>query len=168
MLPIASYSAGHALAGGRPSAAKTGTAQLADTGMNKDAWMVGYTPSLSTAVWIGTEQAQAITNLWGGSIYGSGLPADIWKKAMDDALDGTERESFPWPDPVGGQAGVPPYSSATTTTRAPQAAAADTYQQSSPVVPALPEIEVPVPLPEVPAAPTEVEILPGVVIPLPG
>ncbi|HEY5852806.1 MAG TPA: transglycosylase domain-containing protein [Aldersonia sp.] len=167
MLPIASYSAGHALASGRPSASKTGTAQLGDTGMNKDAWMVGYTPSLSTAVWIGTEQAQAITNLWGGSIYGSGLPADIWKKTMDDALDGIEEESFPWPDPVGGQAGVPPYSGATTTTRAPQAAA-DTYQPSAPVVPALPEIEVPVPLPEAPAAPRDVEILPGVVIPLPG
>ena len=46
MEPIAAYSRGHNLAGGRPSAAKTGTAQLGDTGQNKDAWMVGYTPSL--------------------------------------------------------------------------------------------------------------------------
>ena len=168
MLPIASYSAGHALAAGRPSASKTGTAQLGDTGMNKDAWMVGYTPSLSTAVWVGTEQAQAITNLWGGSIYGSGLPADIWKKTMDDALDGIEEESFPWPDPVGGQAGVPAYSGVTTTTpRAPQVAA-DTWQPSAPAVPALPDIEVPELVPEAPAAPQDVEILPGVVIPLPG
>ena len=168
MLPIASYSAGHALAAGRPSAAKTGTAQLGDTGMNKDAWMVGYTPSLSTAVWVGTEQAQAITNLWGGSIYGSGLPADIWKKTMDDALDGVEEESFPWPDPVGGQAGVPSYSGVTTTRpRAPQAAA-DTWRQTAPAVPALPDIEVPELVPDAPAAPQDVEILPGVVIPLPG
>ena len=48
------YSRGHALSGGRPSAAKTGTVQLGDTDANKDAWMVGYTPSLSTAVWVGT------------------------------------------------------------------------------------------------------------------
>ncbi|PRC61976.1 penicillin-binding protein, partial [Mycobacterium sp. ITM-2017-0098] len=53
MQPIAGYS-GRALAGGRPSAAKTGTNQLGDTGDNRDAWMVGFTPSLSTAVWVGT------------------------------------------------------------------------------------------------------------------
>ncbi|MEG9553970.1 penicillin-binding transpeptidase domain-containing protein, partial [Streptomyces baarnensis] len=114
MLPIASYSNGHALAGGRPSAAKTGTAQLGDTGQNKDAWMVGYTPSLSTAVWIGTSDAQAITNSYGGLIYGSGVPADIWKSTMDGALKGSDWESFPWPDPIGGQAGVPANSGVTS------------------------------------------------------
>ncbi|MBJ7387655.1 MAG: penicillin-binding protein, partial [Mycolicibacterium sp.] len=41
MQPIAGYSNGHNLAGGRPSAAKTGTNQLGDTGANRDAWMVG-------------------------------------------------------------------------------------------------------------------------------
>src|SRR5271163_3825247 len=54
MQPIAAYSRGHTLAGGRPSAAKTGTTQLGDTEADKDAWMAGYTPSLSTAVWVGT------------------------------------------------------------------------------------------------------------------
>ncbi len=50
MEPIAAYSRGHALDdGSRPSAAKTGTTQLGDTGQNKDAWMVGYTPQLATA-----------------------------------------------------------------------------------------------------------------------
>ena len=61
MQPIAAYSNGHALAGGRPSAAKTGTNQLGDTGANRDAWMVGFTPSLSTAVWVGTTDG---TNRW--------------------------------------------------------------------------------------------------------
>ena len=46
MQPIAGYSNGHNLAGGRPSAAKTGTVQLGDTDDNRDAWMVGFTPSL--------------------------------------------------------------------------------------------------------------------------
>ena len=58
MQPIAAYSRGHSLSGGRPSAAKTGTVQLGDTTANKDAWMVGYTPSLSTAVWVGTVAGQ--------------------------------------------------------------------------------------------------------------
>ncbi len=56
MQPIAGWSKGHNLAGGRASAAKTGTNQLGDTGDNRDAWMVGYTPSLSTAVWVGTSE----------------------------------------------------------------------------------------------------------------
>lgn len=153
MLPIAAYSRGHGLAGGRPSASKTGTAQLGDTGLNKDAWMVGYTPSLSTAVWIGTEQGDALTNLYGGSIYGSGLPSDIWKKTMDGALQGTDVEEFPWPDPIGGQAGVPAYSG-------PPTSAVPTTVELPPIQ--LPQIQLPPPPVLVP-----VEILPGITIPLP-
>src|SRR3546814_14990938 len=89
MQPIAAYSRGHNLAGGRLSASKTGTAQLGDTGANKDAWMVGYTPSLSTAVWVGTPDGEAITNSGGAMIYGSGLPSDICKDPMDGAPEGT-------------------------------------------------------------------------------
>ncbi|WP_248846388.1 penicillin-binding transpeptidase domain-containing protein, partial [Rhodococcoides kroppenstedtii] len=102
----AGYSNGHNLAGGRPSAAKTGTAQLGDTGENKDAWMVGYTPSLATAVWVGTEQGLPLRNVYGGPIYGSGLPSDIWKDTLDGSLEGTEVESFPAPGAIAGQAGV--------------------------------------------------------------
>lgn len=108
MQPIAAYSNGHALAGGRPSAAKTGTNQLGDTGANRDAWMVGYTPSLSTAVWVGTTGGdKPLENQWGSPVYGSGLPSDIWKATMDGALQGTEIETFPKPEEIGGYAGVP-------------------------------------------------------------
>ncbi|MGV0606219.1 transglycosylase domain-containing protein [Mycolicibacterium sp. XJ1904] len=108
MQPIAAYSNGHALAGGRPSAAKTGTNQLGDTDSNRDAWMVGYTPSLSTAVWVGTtDGTKPLENQWGSPIYGSGLPSDIWKATMDGALEDTESESFPKPEEIGGYAGVP-------------------------------------------------------------
>ncbi|MFD6398550.1 transglycosylase domain-containing protein [Nocardia sp. NPDC060249] len=102
MLPIANYSNGHGLADGRQSASKTGTTQLGETKDNKDAWMVGYTPSLSTAVWVGTEQPQPLRNGRGGAIWGSGLPADIWKQSMDAALAGTPVEQFdvqPVPNP---------------------------------------------------------------------
>lgn len=96
MQPIAGYSRGHNLAGGRPSAAKTGTNQLGDTDANRDAWMVGYTPSLSTVVWVGTtDGTQPLVNSSGGPVYGSGLPSDIWKATMDGALKGTDNESFP-------------------------------------------------------------------------
>ncbi|WP_041451059.1 transglycosylase domain-containing protein [Hoyosella subflava] len=158
MMPIAAYSRGNSLAGGRPSAAKTGTTQLGNTGMNKDAWMVGYTPSLSTAVWVGTEQAQALTDRWGASVYGSTLPSRIWKRTMDSALDGTPVESFPWPAPIGGQAGVPVY----TPPAPPQAVTRSPGPAPAPP----PQVELP-PLPQIPQL-REVEIFPGIRIPLPG
>ncbi|MFC0315958.1 transglycosylase domain-containing protein [Gordonia phosphorivorans] len=110
--PIAAYSNGNSLydssLGARPSAAKTGTAQLGNTGDNRYSWMVGYTPQLSTAVWVGTASGdKPLRNYSGASIYGSGLPAQIWKAAMDQALAGDPIESFPEPEAVGGQAGVP-------------------------------------------------------------
>ena len=108
MEPIAGYSRGHNLAGGRPSAAKTGTTQLGDTNADKDAWMVGYTPSLSTAVWVGTVRGdRPLVTASGAPVYGSGLPSDIWKATMDGALKGTPNESFPKPTEIGGYAGVP-------------------------------------------------------------
>ncbi|WP_153269344.1 transglycosylase domain-containing protein [Prescottella subtropica] len=158
MLPIAAYSAGHNLAGGRPSASKTGTAQLGDTGKNKDAWMVGYTPSLSTAVWVGTADSQAVENSWGGLVYGSGLPSDIWKKTMDGALQGTDVEKFPWPDPIGGQAGVSAFTGVSTGT--PPTGATT----PAPAAPDAPPPAQPAP----PPAPRFLEILPGIRIPLPG
>ena len=108
MQPIAGWSNGHNLAGGRVSAAKTGTNQLGDTGANRDAWMVGYTPSLATAVWVGTTQGtKPLVNKSGGQVYGSGLPSNIWKTTMDGALKGTDNETFPKPTEIGGYAGVP-------------------------------------------------------------
>jgi len=87
MQPIPGWSNGHTLAGGRPAAAKTGTHQLGDTGANRDAWMVGFTPQLSTAVWVGTVKGdKPLVNKWGGPVYGAGLPADIWKATMDGAV----------------------------------------------------------------------------------
>ncbi|SFL67189.1 Penicillin-binding protein 1A/1B [Nocardia asteroides] len=145
MKPIAAYSRNHNLAGGRESAAKTGTHQLGDTGNNRDAWMVGYTPSLSTAVWVGTEQGDPLRNYGGGSIYGSGLPSDIWKATMDGALSGTPNESFPKPAPIKGQAGVPEWS-------APYTAPSTTAPTIAPPV----------------IVPSQVEILPGIRIPVPG
>ncbi len=146
MKPIAGYSRNHGLANGRESAAKTGTAQLGDTGENKDAWMVGYTPSLATAVWVGSVDNSPLRNYSGGMIYGSGLPSDIWKATMDGALSGTRNETFPKPAPIKGQAGVPEWS-------AP-------YTPPSTVDSPL--------LPPVVVAPTQVEILPGITIPVPG
>ncbi|MFB7720453.1 transglycosylase domain-containing protein [Nocardia sp. NPDC056100] len=147
MLPIAAYSNNHNLAG-RPSAAKTGTTQLGDTGQNKDAWMVGFTPSLCTAVWVGTEQSQPIRTARGAAIYGSGLPSDIWKQTMDGALDGSPVEQFPNPADL---PGAPPGNGnydILNPSPGPQ-------QEPVVIIPPAPE-------------PRQVEIFPGLSIPVPG
>ncbi|TVU81711.1 penicillin-binding protein [Corynebacterium aurimucosum] len=100
MQPIAAWSNG-ALAGGRPSASKTGTTQLGDTGTNKDAWMVGSTPQLATAVWVGTaDNTSAIFNEWGGRMYGAGAPTKIWKSILDTSLANVEQQPFPQAYPI--------------------------------------------------------------------
>lgn len=100
MLPIAGWSNG-ALAGGRESASKTGTTQLGNTGTNKDAWMIGSTPQLATAVWVGTaDNTSAIFNSYGGIMYGSDAPTRIWKQILDTSLVNSEYQSFPTAYPI--------------------------------------------------------------------
>ncbi|MFE3441547.1 transglycosylase domain-containing protein [Nocardia sp. NPDC059180] len=181
MLPIAAYSNGHSLSG-RPSAAKTGTTQLGDTGENKDAWMVGFTPSLSTAVWVGTEHSQAIRTAGGGRIYGSGLPSDIWKQTMDGALEDTPVENFPVPEGGSGlpiiPAGPPQQSGGPYDILNPppgeQPRGPEIFIPPAPQSPA-PQPQEPIVIfppppapPPPPPPPRQVEILPGIVIPVPG
>jgi membrane peptidoglycan carboxypeptidase len=160
MQPIASYSNGHALAGGRTSAAKTGTTQLGDSGADKDAWMVGFTPSLSTAVWIGTARDdKPLVNKWGSPVYGSGLPSDIWKSTMDNALEGTRNESFPKPTEIGGYAGAPsapPMTSKVEPTPSPTVSPLSPDQQTiQPTIVVAPGITIPIgPPTTVPAGPS--------------
>jgi membrane peptidoglycan carboxypeptidase len=83
------------LAGGRQVAAKTGTSQLGDTGRNSAAWTIGYTPSISTAVWVGDPANSAIKNANGADIFGRGLPGETWQRFMNSYLQGTRMAVFP-------------------------------------------------------------------------
>ncbi|MFV9632848.1 transglycosylase domain-containing protein [Mycobacterium neumannii] len=167
MQPIAAYSNGHALAGGRPSAAKTGTNQLGDTDSNRDAWMVGYTPSLSTAVWVGTtDGTKPLENQWGSPIYGSGLPSDIWKATMDGALEDTESESFPKPEEIGGYAGVPQAPPPPSTTAPPTEVTPPSQTVIQPTIEVAPGITIPWgPPTTVPVAPPPGGTVPGGPVP---
>lgn len=84
------------LSGNRAAAAKTGTHQYGEVGGdNAHAWMCGYTPQLSTAVWVGnTGDDGPIRDQNGNPIYGSGLPGKLWKTFMDKALKGQENQKF--------------------------------------------------------------------------
>jgi penicillin-binding protein 1A len=62
----------------RPAAGKTGTTQE-----NSDAWFCGYTPHLSTTVWVGYPQGLIPMNkVHGSPVTGGGFPAVIWQKFM--------------------------------------------------------------------------------------
>lgn len=89
------------LEGGRPVATKTGTVQSSREGQNNDAWTVGYTPSVSTAVWVGTDDNTPIQNSAGNPIYGRMLPGSIWQSFMNDVVSGTPVERFSGFEPIG-------------------------------------------------------------------
>src|SRR6185312_14679755 len=89
------------LAGGRQVAAKTGTSQLGDTGHNSAAWTIGYTTSISTAVWVGDPANSAIKNATGADIFGRGLPGETWQRFMNSYLQGTRMAVFPPPKLIG-------------------------------------------------------------------
>jgi len=79
---------------GRPAAGKTGTTQE-----NRDAWFVGYTPQLATAVWMGYPAAQtAMSDVHGRQVTGGSFPAEIWSKFMRAALNGQAKKDFEKPD----------------------------------------------------------------------
>uniref|UniRef100_UPI00311F2E2A transglycosylase domain-containing protein n=1 Tax=Ferrovibrio sp. TaxID=1917215 RepID=UPI00311F2E2A len=72
---------------GRPAAGKTGT-----TSDYRDAWYVGYTPDLVAAVWVGNDD-----NTPTKKVTGSGLPAQIWRSFMGEALKGKPVSALPAP-----------------------------------------------------------------------
>jgi membrane peptidoglycan carboxypeptidase len=101
------------LTGGRQVAAKTGTHQLGDTGHNSAAWTVGYTPSISTAVWVGDPANTALKNSNGSDVFGRGVPGLIWQRFMNSYLTGAPMEVFA-PFKLIGPAPPPPVEQQTT------------------------------------------------------
>lgn len=71
---------------GRPAAGKTGTSQ--DW---RDAWFVGFTPDILTAVWVGNDGGAPMAKVTGGE-----LPAAIWKRFMTVAEKNLPPRDFPW------------------------------------------------------------------------
>jgi penicillin-binding protein 1A len=68
---------------GRPAAGKTGTSENWE-----NAWFVGYTPTLSTAVWMGYPQAnRTMADVHGvDHVVGGSLPSMIWHDFMAEAV----------------------------------------------------------------------------------
>jgi len=70
---------------GCPAGGKTGT-----TDKNTDAWFVGFTPRLATAVWVGYPKLnrQMSYEYQGGSVEGGEYPAEIWGEYMREVRGG--------------------------------------------------------------------------------
>ena len=70
---------------GCPAGGKTGT-----TDNNTDAWFVGFTPHLATAVWVGyPNDRRYMTGLYyGANVDGGTFPADIWGEYMKSIIGG--------------------------------------------------------------------------------
>jgi len=103
LLPGGTASNVRGLDGGRPVAGKTGTAGNKD-GNTNETWFAGYTPQLSTAVWVGTPDDHGNTarmrdlrlggQFYGGEVYGATIAGPIWKSIMDRASSGMPFRDF--------------------------------------------------------------------------
>ena len=77
---------------GQPAAGKTGT-----TENYRDAWFVGFTCKLTTAVWVGFPDGTFMKSVHGMSVTGGSFPATIWRKYMTVATKGKSSCPFPYP-----------------------------------------------------------------------
>ena len=85
------------LFGDRSVAIKTGT-----TNNSKDAWEIGYTPSISIGMWMGNNNNTPMAQQASARIVGP-----LWKSIMDYALTKVPVEGFDPPEPT--ETGLKPY-----------------------------------------------------------
>lgn len=90
--------AGNELDGGRQAAGKTGT-----TDNHKQSWFAGYTPQLSTAIWVGSPIREydmdgiTLGGRYYSQVFGGTLAAPIWSDIMNDASKGMAKKKFTKP-----------------------------------------------------------------------
>jgi penicillin-binding protein 1A len=102
---------------GRQVAGKTGTAED-----YSDAWFTGYTPEMSTAVWVGfPDRTRSMTPPTTRiTVTGGTWPAEIWQLYQGAALAGTPASAFPSVEDARAAADAGAEGSTTTTRAAPR------------------------------------------------
>ncbi|MGD9365720.1 MAG: PBP1A family penicillin-binding protein [Desulfobacteraceae bacterium] len=76
----------------KPAAGKTGT-----TNGYKDAWFTGFTPTLSTSVWVGFDREEGLKDAYRTGITGGRGAAPIWARFMTKATEGEPPRPFTQP-----------------------------------------------------------------------
>ncbi|NOZ60673.1 MAG: PBP1A family penicillin-binding protein [Calditrichaeota bacterium] len=79
----------------RPCAGKTGT-----TDNGRDAWFVGFTPQLVTAVWVGFDDFRPIKDKNGRELTGASAAIPLWVNFMKQAHAGERYRTFPIPEGI--------------------------------------------------------------------
>ena len=75
-----------------PAGGKTGT-----TNQFRDAWFTGFTPELTTSVWVGYDDNESMFRPNGKGITGAHAAAPIWSLIMQEALEKNDQHDFPIP-----------------------------------------------------------------------
>ena len=96
---VINHGTGTAASIGRAAAGKTGT-----TDDNHDAWFIGYTPDIVTAVWVGDDTGDQSL----GEVYGGTVPAQIWHDYMTSAVSDSPADDFDVPAGMGRISYEPP------------------------------------------------------------
>jgi 1A family penicillin-binding protein len=78
-----------------PAAGKTGT-----TNDFKDAWFTGFTPNLSTSVWVGYDRGHGMREKNGVGVTGGRGAAPIWADFMKQATQGDPPKAFSVPPDI--------------------------------------------------------------------
>jgi membrane peptidoglycan carboxypeptidase len=141
----------HPSVDGYQTATKTGTWEYNQSETeNAHAWNVGFTTQLAAAVWVGPKQDEHAligNSPYSGTVWGSTIPAAIWRKFINDAsqamnLPKTKTQfnapsntgdvlppAFPSPTPT---TTPTPSPTAATTTESPTGKPSNTKSSSSP------------------------------------
>ena len=78
-----------------PAAGKTGT-----TNSYQDAWFIGFTPTLSTSVWVGFDKNRPLRDRNGVGVTGGRGAAPIWARFMKQAMEGEPARDFTVPEDI--------------------------------------------------------------------
>jgi membrane peptidoglycan carboxypeptidase len=137
-------------------AGKTGTQQFDPTGKNvpksysdrnAQTWMVGYTPSISAAVWVGGDGNKPLHDKNNKPIFGATIAGPTWQEFMTNYLKDKPAEKFDQVQPIGKDANTvvpsttqskvattsntpPPSDTPTTSSSAPSTSATRSVSES--------------------------------------
>jgi penicillin-binding protein 1A len=97
LIGVIQHGTGRAADINRPAAGKTGTSENYE-----NAWFAGYTPTLSTAVWMGYKEGNIpLRGIHGvGAVVGGTWPARMWHDFMAEAMKGVPVTEFTQPAPI--------------------------------------------------------------------
>jgi penicillin-binding protein 1A len=139
---VVQYGTGAAAGGiGTPVAGKTGT-----TENSGDAWFIGYTPQITTALWMGyADSARSMDGFRGlTSVTGGSIPAQLWHTYMASAVQAQPQYggTFPAPGNLAGK-NIMSAGSPTGSPTTPTPATSASTQTLPPTTPAPPKATVP-------------------------